>query len=284
VKNFRTLAEKGDADAQYNLGQAYRMGRGVPADLRIAQSWYQKSAAQGHDQAQAHVGIMMYEAGKRKEAMPAIRRAAERGDARAQYVLAVELTNGDLIPRDFPRAYALMTRASSKGLAAAAKSLEKMNEFIPAADRQKGIALARQMKDEPQLAALSMPAPTAGRGTPRVAGRAPAADIAAVTPPTRTTTRSPATAAAPAPAATVAAVPGGRWRAQLGAYGSPAAAQAQWASLSKRIGALAGLQPSYERAGAFTRLRVGPLANKAAADRVCAAAQSAGQPCFPVAP
>jgi cell division septation protein DedD len=77
---------------------------------------------------------------------------------------------------------------------------------------------------------------------------------------------------------------GSGWRAQLGAYGSPAAAQAQWVSLSRKIPALAGLRPSYEKAGALTRLRAGPLATRAAVDKVCASAKAAGQPCFPVAP
>jgi cell division septation protein DedD len=77
---------------------------------------------------------------------------------------------------------------------------------------------------------------------------------------------------------------GSGWRAQLGAYGSPAAAQAQWVSLSRKIPALGGLQPSYEKAGALTRLRAGPLASRAAVDKVCASAKAAGQPCFPVAP
>lgn len=71
---------------------------------------------------------------------------------------------------------------------------------------------------------------------------------------------------------------------QLGAFGSPQLARSQWSSLSKRIGALSGLQPSYEAYGALTRLRVGPLASRAAADKLCAAAKAAGQGCFPVAP
>jgi TPR repeat protein len=48
VKEWRPLADQGDSDAQFNLGQAYKLGRGVPADLRIAQSWYEKAAQQGH--------------------------------------------------------------------------------------------------------------------------------------------------------------------------------------------------------------------------------------------
>ena len=33
VAEWRPLAIAGDADAQFNLGQAYKLGRGVPADL-----------------------------------------------------------------------------------------------------------------------------------------------------------------------------------------------------------------------------------------------------------
>jgi len=279
VRYFRQLADRGDADAQYNMGQAYRLGRGVPADLRIAQSWYQKAAAQGHEPAQANLGLILYEGGKKTEALTWIRKAAGRGDPRAQYVLGVELTNGDLVPRDFARAYALMTRAASKGLPPAAKALEDMEKFIPAADRQKGVALARQMQDTPALAAASVPAPRA----PRIAGRVPAPSAAPLAPPAAPPAKAPAQKA-PAPKSVALPAPAGGWRAQLGAYGSPAAAQAQWTALSKRIGALSGLQASYEKAGAFTRLRVGPLAGRAAADRVCAAAKAAGQACFPVAP
>ena len=39
VAIWRPLAEKGDADAAFNLGQAYRLGRGVPLDLAQAHIW-----------------------------------------------------------------------------------------------------------------------------------------------------------------------------------------------------------------------------------------------------
>jgi cell division septation protein DedD len=265
VREWRPLADKGNPDAQFNMGQAYRLGRGVPADLKIAGSWYQKAAAQGHEQAQANFGVILYEAGKRAEAMTWIRKAADRGDARAQYILGIELSNGDLLKRDFGRAYAYMSRSASQGLPAAGKALAEMDKFIPLADRQKGIAFAQQGASRPAPARVSpsVPAIAAPAASPKVAAPAALAK------------------AAPVP---VAAAPAGGWRAQLGAYGSPAAAQARWGVLRGKLGAYSGLQPSYEKAGALTRLRVGPLANRAAADRLCAAAKAAGQPCFPVAP
>ena len=268
VKEWRPAADQGDSDAQFNLGQAYRLGRGVPADLRIAQSWFQKAAAKGHEQAQANLGLILYEGGKRREALPWIRKAADRGDPRAQYVLGIELTNGDLIAKDWPRAYALMTRAAAQGLPAAARSLGQMEQFVPADQRQKGIALARQIERGAPAGRDIVTAPPAPTNAPR-----PVA-----------TARAAAPAPAPVAAARFAANAGGGWRAQLGAYGSPAAAQAQWAALSRRIPALAGLRPSYEKAGALTRLRAGPLPSRAAVDKVCAGSKAAGQPCFPVAP
>ena len=51
IKVWRPLAIAGDADAQFNLGQAYKLGRGVPADLLQAEDWYRKAALQGHLQA-----------------------------------------------------------------------------------------------------------------------------------------------------------------------------------------------------------------------------------------
>ncbi len=271
VREWRALANQGDPDAQFNMGQAYKLGRGVPADLKIAQSWYQKAAAQGHDQAQANLGLILFESGQRAAAMPWLRKAADRGDARAQYVLGTAMFNGDVVAKDWPRAYALMTRAAAQGLPQAASSLTQMDQYIPLAERQKGIALAQQM------AAGAARLTVAPLKAPRVAGNvapapAPRPQRKVVVPVDAGTYARPDTAR------------GGAWRAQLGAFPSPAAAQAQWASLSRRIAALGGLQPYYEKAGAFTRLRVGPLANRAAADRVCAASKAAGQACFVVAP
>ncbi|HEV2745673.1 MAG TPA: SPOR domain-containing protein [Allosphingosinicella sp.] len=287
IREWRPLAEKGDADAQFNMGQAYRLGRGVPADLKIAGSWFQKAAAQGHEPAQTNYGLTLYDTGNRAAALPWIKKAADRGDPRAQYALAVELTNGELVAADFPRAYALMTRAAAQGMPAAAKSLTKMDTFVPLPDRQKGIALARQME---RGSALASKAPRIAGGV--TAPKAPPAKASpAKAPPAKAAPAKappgPKAAAKPAakPAVQAAkAAPGGKWRVQLGAYGTAAAAQGQWATLSKKIGSLRGLQPSYEPAGKLTRLRVGPVANRAAADKLCAAAKAAGQACFPVAP
>ena len=83
------------------------------------------------------------------------------------------------------------------------------------------------------------------------------------------------------PPTPVAIATGGGWRIQLGAFSSPAGAHRAWDGIKGRLG---GLQPVYGAAGAVTRLQAGPLPNRAAAERACAAAKAAGSACFPVAP
>lgn len=266
VAKWREPAIAGDADAQFNLGQAYKLGRGVAVDLKQAEDWYRRAALQGHAQAQDNYGLLLYQNGKRKEAMPVLQTSADRGEPRAQYVYGTELFNGELAPKDWVRAYAMMTRASAAGIPRASESLAQMDRYIPAPDRQKGIELARIWdKQRPQLAAAAPVKPAT-------------APSAAVTPASK-----PVPAAAkPAPAAPKPATVG-KWRVQLGAFGNPAAAQSLWSKLSKQP-SLGGLSADYVKAGAVTRLQAAGIASAAAARQVCASMKAVGNPCLVVNP
>jgi tetratricopeptide (TPR) repeat protein len=269
VAQWKPLAEKGDADAQFNMGQAYKMGRGVPVNLETAKSWYQKAAAQGHEQAQVNVGLLLYNSGRRQEALPWIRKGVELGDPRSQYILGTELFNGDLVAKDWPRAYALMLLASDRGLAPAADNIKAMEKHIPLQQRQQGVQLSQKLGAGGAQVAAAAPAPA-----PRApASKPPVVPVNFSIAPGRT-----------APAAAAPAAASGGWRVQLGAFGSAANAQRAWGTLRGKVGALASLQPRYVPAGAVTRLQAGPVANRAVADRLCAAAKAAGSACFPVAP
>jgi len=52
VKQYRSDAEQGDAEAQYMLGCCYQFGDGVIKDKVEAAKWLRKSAKQGYGQAQ----------------------------------------------------------------------------------------------------------------------------------------------------------------------------------------------------------------------------------------
>jgi len=155
VHEWVPLAQAGDPDAQFNLGQAYKLGRGVPADLGRALDYYRQAALQGHDRAEDNYGLLLFQQNRRVEALPYLEHSAERGEPRAQYLLGVALFNGDLGPKDWPRAYALMTQAAKTRLPQATASLAQMNNYIPEDQRLKGLALAEQM--DKQLAAKFAP-------------------------------------------------------------------------------------------------------------------------------
>ena len=57
LREWRPLAEQGDASAQFSLGLSYENGDGVPRDYAKARQWYEKAAAQGDAKAQLYLGL-----------------------------------------------------------------------------------------------------------------------------------------------------------------------------------------------------------------------------------
>ena len=49
------IAEQGHASAQFNLGNRYANGEGVPQDYAVAMKWYRLAAEQGPVQPRPHV-------------------------------------------------------------------------------------------------------------------------------------------------------------------------------------------------------------------------------------
>ncbi len=58
VKEWRPLAEDGDAATQFNLGLLYLDGHGVPQDYAEAAKWFRRAAEQGYTEAQHNLGAM----------------------------------------------------------------------------------------------------------------------------------------------------------------------------------------------------------------------------------
>ena len=57
IRLWRQLAEHGHGASQYNLGEMYYAGKGVPRDYGAAVKWYQRAAEQGIPAAQLDVGV-----------------------------------------------------------------------------------------------------------------------------------------------------------------------------------------------------------------------------------
>ncbi|WP_455566022.1 hypothetical protein [Novosphingobium panipatense] len=150
VRTWEPLAQKGDADALFNLAQAYKLGRGVPLDLSSAERLYGQAAEKGHVQAADAYGLLLFQEGERERALPYLQASAARGDPRAMYILGVAHFNGDLVAKDWVRAYALASLARQAGLPQAAEALARMDEHVPLADRQKSVVVAEQISAQAQ--------------------------------------------------------------------------------------------------------------------------------------
>ena len=150
VKEWLGPAAQGDADAQFNLGQAYKLGKGVPQDLKRAESYYRKAAASGHIKAADTLGLLMFQDGRKAEALPFLQASAERGEPRAMYILGIAHFNGDAVGKDWVRAYALMNRSAASGLEQAKRALATMDDMIPLEQRQMGVSLAADLEQKAQ--------------------------------------------------------------------------------------------------------------------------------------
>lgn len=290
VADWRGPAASGDADAEFNMGQAYKLGRGVSADPARALDWYRKAALQGHFQAEDNYGLLLFQGGRLAEAVPWLEKSAMRGEPRAELVLGTMLFNGDGgQAKDWPRAYALMTRASDAGLPQATQTLADMDKYIPEGQRKQGLALAQKYEAaarRPQLPPeVTSPSVPAIRTTPMPPSQVDSSGPGASYPRPGTTPATPHHAETPA-AKPVPAKPAshGGWRVQLGAFSTEARARALWESLSPKVPTLRGGQPYLVHAGSVTRLQAGAFSSAGEAERACVEVKRAGNPCLTVAP
>ncbi|MBA3053846.1 MAG: sporulation protein [Sphingomonadales bacterium] len=288
IREWQGPAATGDPDAQFNLAQAYRLGRGVERDLARAELLFGKAAAQGHMQAADNYGLLLFDRGERRQALPYVQAAAGRGDPRAQYLLGIAHFNGDLLPKDWIRAYALMSLARTAGLAQAEPAMAQMDQHIPLAQRQAAVSLAARLGQQveanraSQIAASRLgviPGATAASTPPEATVQTAGADYARPAAPAQAIAVA-TTAPKPAPKPVAKPPHTGIWRVQLGAFGVPGNADALWAKAARRP-ELAGHPRIDVKVGKVVKLQAGGFASSAAASTACAALTRGGYSCIP---
>ena len=138
LKNWRPLAETGDATAQVNLGVMYNQGHGVVQDDNEALRWFKLASEQGYSPAQWRLAIM-YKTGtgvaqNYEEAFKLFKLVAEQGDAYAQNTLGVMFSNGFGVPQDNIKAYLWFTVAADSGYGFGAKEKERVSKEMETED------------------------------------------------------------------------------------------------------------------------------------------------------
>jgi len=98
AKLFRKAAERGNAEAQWHLGEMYAAGQGMPCDDVEAAKWFLMAADNGDAVAQLHLGYLhRIGRGVRQDYTEAVhwyRKAAEQGCGPAQHELGCLHTEG----------------------------------------------------------------------------------------------------------------------------------------------------------------------------------------------
>lgn len=103
LTELRAKAEKGDADAQFDLGTRYISVSEEEKDYKEAIFWYRKAARQNHVLAQSNLGVLLMagKAGNGKNYSKAVywyRRAARQGNCIAMYNLGAMFLHGLGVP------------------------------------------------------------------------------------------------------------------------------------------------------------------------------------------
>lgn len=81
---FKQQADKGSAEAQYQLGKLYLAGRGVDKNTTEAGKWLEKSATAGNAGAQFTLGLLERDAGNQQQAQHWLQQALDNGYGRAR--------------------------------------------------------------------------------------------------------------------------------------------------------------------------------------------------------
>lgn len=133
----------------------------MPDRLAAAEASCRRAVAAGRPGAVADLGLLLFRAGRREEAIPWLEAGIAAGDARAQYLIGVALFNGDHLTPDPARARVLLQAAAEAGIAQAEVALAEIGDGteVPAGDLLLSDRAVREVAA--QLARLEQPrAPT----------------------------------------------------------------------------------------------------------------------------
>ena len=148
LKEWKPLAEEGNAVAQNNLGLMYQNGWGVPQDYKEAVYWYRLAAEQEHAKAQFNLGVM-YNNGNGvpqdyEEAVRWYQLAAEQGHSKAQGNLGVMYAFGNGVIKDYVYAHMWGNIASMNGNDLGALLRDDFAEKMTSSQIEEAQRLARE--------------------------------------------------------------------------------------------------------------------------------------------
>ncbi len=152
IKEWRPLAEKGDAKSQYYLGSLYYYGFGVSQDYSKAIFWFKKASDQGESSAQLCMGLMCYN-GQGMDLNPNqaaywFRKAAEQGSAQAQHHLGHLCATGMSGKKDIVEGYMWFSLAADGNYKPAVVRRDEIAKQMTPQQLAEAQRLAREWKPD----------------------------------------------------------------------------------------------------------------------------------------
>ncbi|MBE8232502.1 MAG: sel1 repeat family protein [Endozoicomonadaceae bacterium] len=138
IKIYESLAEKGYAPAQHELGWLYQESLGVKRDIKKAVEWYGKAVNQGHARSQNNLA-MIYENYRDLHEIELIDyekmlelyiEAAVENDQYALYNLGRIYENGIYVEQDYGLALKFYERSKAEGYLPAKHKYDKLNRRL----------------------------------------------------------------------------------------------------------------------------------------------------------
>lgn len=146
------LAEKGNAEAQYKVGEMYETGFGVKKDMAKANDWINKASSQGHET--ADFKLLYWDLEKNglndtnKEKVEALKARAKAENPHAQYYLGKMLAYGVGVKQDRDKAIIWLNKAALVGV------LEAEREIILVREDKQHQVLVKSRAEEKRRAEL----------------------------------------------------------------------------------------------------------------------------------
>jgi TPR repeat protein len=131
-------AKRGDSEALFYLGRAYRYGDHVPQNTNLAMEYLRRSAELNNQAGISEYGLYLYSQGLYAQSMYYIQRASEY-DTRATYVFGLSLWNGQGITQNKAQALDVMKEAAVTGFEPAVRAYTEMTAPKPVAPVKKTI-------------------------------------------------------------------------------------------------------------------------------------------------
>lgn len=152
------LADSGNAQAQFKVGNMYESGRGVSLDLTAAMQWYEKSAANNYKPAKNRLTYLQVKRGgfrpEHKSWLNEVKTDADAGDGEASMMLGEMYEYGVGMPKNLVQAQSEYKRASVKGIPGSEGAYYAVSDLLNKQKQQtqqeeeKRIAAEKARKDD----------------------------------------------------------------------------------------------------------------------------------------